>query len=97
MITVPVNSDFEEIIISAERYAFGRATYIVGSTADYITDILPYLSDKCLFVMRNDIKSGFELYERIGSRSMMQCDRERWQRFAKGLEEEIKRRLNSDL
>lgn len=38
-------SDYEHMLISALRYAFGRRTYIAGMIAEYIENELPKLSD----------------------------------------------------
>lgn len=50
--------DYEHIVISAERYALGRMTYIVELTVNYIMQEIEdnKLSDQCLVIMRNDIK-----------------------------------------
>ena len=63
--TVPINTDFEQILISAERYAIGRASYLPPDTIQYIRVLLPYLSKRCLVVMSRDIEEEFERYKRI--------------------------------
>ena len=89
---VLVNRDLEEILISAERYACGRATYIVGFTCDYIETLFPYLSDHCLHVLENDLKTEFDMHERIGQTIGMQCDHSRWKIFYQKLVQEIDER-----
>ena len=51
-------SDYENIVVSAVRYALGRRTYIVGITVDYVMrEIMDNkLSKKCLWVIRSDIE-----------------------------------------
>ena len=76
-------TDYEHIIISAERYALGRMTYIVELTVDYILEEIEYdkLSDSCLNVIRNDIKEA----KNYG----MECDKEQWLKLLKRIEEVI--------
>lgn len=56
--TVPVNNDFETILISAVRYALGRQTYVVSTTVEYIKPLIPKLSDTTLYVMERDIRDA---------------------------------------
>ena len=76
-------SDYEHIIISAERYALGRMTYIVELTVNYILQEIEEdkLSDSCLNVIRNDIKEA----KNYG----MECDKEQWLKLLKRIEEVI--------
>lgn len=53
--SVPIDENFESMMISALRYALGRKSYIVGLTIDYLTPLLPSLSDGALTVMECDI------------------------------------------
>lgn len=75
--------DYEHIVISAERYALGRMTYIVELTVNYIMQEIEdnKLSDQCLDIMRNDIKKA----RNYG----MQCDKEQWIKLLKRIEEVI--------
>lgn len=75
--------DYEHIVISAERYALGRMTYIVELTVNYIMQEIEddKLSDQCLEIMRNDIKKA----KNYG----MQCDKEQWMKLLKRIEEVI--------
>lgn len=75
--------DYEHIVISAERYALGRMTYIVELTVNYIMQEIEdnKLSDQCLVIMRNDIKKA----KNYG----MQCDKEQWMKLLKRIEEVI--------
>lgn len=65
-------SDYEQIIISAERYALGRMTYIVEITVNYILKEIEEdkLSDRCLDVIAEDIRSA----KNFG----MECDKKDW-------------------
>ena len=91
---VPLDRDFEQMLISAERYACGRMSYIVGTTVDYILSLLPHLSDWCIGVMQNDMKSEFEMYERAPDLKNlgMDCDYRQWVRFREALDAEMERR-----
>lgn len=58
-----LNDDrFGEIIISAVRYALGRSTNIVSITAEYVEACLPYLGDRAMQVVINDI----DRHDKIG-------------------------------
>lgn len=56
-------SDYEHIVISAVRYALGRMTYIVELTTNYVIKDIDNnkLSEACLNVIKNDIKSTSDL------------------------------------
>ena len=76
-------TDYEQIIISAERYALGRMTYIVEITVNYILQEIEddKLSDHCLDVIAEDIRSA---------RSYgMECDKKLWLKLLDRIEEVI--------
>ena len=76
-------NDYEQIIISAERYALGRMTYIVEVTVNYILKEIEKdkLSDRCLDIIAEDIRSA---------RSYgMKCDKELWIKLLDRIEEVI--------
>ena len=76
-------TDYEQIIISAERYALGRMTYIVNLTVNYILQEIENdkLSDSCLDVIREDINSA----KNLG----MECDKKLWLKLLDRIEEVI--------
>lgn len=76
-------SYYEQIIISAERYALGRKTYIVELTVNYILQEIEEdkLSDSCLNVIRKDIKEAKDYG--------MECDQKQWLKLLKRIEEVI--------
>ena len=76
-------SDYEHIVISAERYALGRMTYIVEQTVNYILQEIEddKLSDQCLNIIRQDIKST----KNYG----MDCDKKQWLKLLERIEEVI--------
>lgn len=75
--------DYEHIVISAERYALGRMTYIVELTVNYIMQEIKdnKLSDQCLAVILQDLKdcTYFGNY----------CDEREWKRLKERIEEVI--------
>ena len=55
MTAVEINKNFETILLCAVRYAIGRQTYMPSMVIDYITPLLPYLSDNILRLTANQI------------------------------------------
>ena len=76
-------TDYEQIVISAERYALGRMTYIVEITVNYIMKEIEEdkLSDQCLNIIKNDIRAAKDYG--------MQCDKDNWLKLLKRIEEVI--------
>lgn len=68
-------TNYEHMLISALRYALGRRTYIVSTTAEYIACEIPKLSEQCKNVMIQDI----EEQERFGYGDA--CDKVDWMRL----------------
>lgn len=96
--TVPLDEPFEQMMISAERYAFGRRTYIVSKTVGYITPLIHELSDWCLGVLKDDLQSEIDLAERLGNYSNFghDCDRQNWLAMHKKVCEEIERKKENE-
>ena len=76
-------SDYEHMIISAERYALGKMTYIVNLTVNYILKEMEEdkLSDECLNIIRKDIEES----KNYG----MECDKKQWIKLLNRIEEVI--------
>ena len=76
-------TDYEHIVISAERYALGKMTYIVELTVNYILQEIEEdkLSDQCLNIIRKDIKEAKDYG--------MQCDKIQWIKLLNRIEEVI--------
>ncbi len=56
---IPLADDnFGHILISAVRYAIGRATYMPGIVQDFIHPLLPYINSKTLYVIERDIREA---------------------------------------
>ena len=78
-----IMTDYEQMIISAERYALARMTYIVEITVNYILKEIEEdkLSNRCLSVIAEDIKSK----KNYG----MEYDRKLWIKLLDRIEEVI--------
>lgn len=76
-------TDYEHMIISAERYALGKITYIVELTVNYILQEIEdnKLSDRCLDIIRKDIKEARDYG--------MDCDKQQWIKLLNRIEEVI--------
>ena len=85
---IPFDKSFEQMLISAERYAFGRRTYIVSDTVNYILSLLPFLSDWCVTILFNDIDREFETAKRCDNDYRHfgdACDLVEWKKLYKEL------------
>ncbi|MGX2974437.1 hypothetical protein ACWIUH_05565 [Ursidibacter arcticus] len=80
--------EFQMLIISAERYAIGRMTYVVSETCDLIANYLPSLSNNTLSVLIRDIKS----YPKDSGSYGSKCDNENWLNLLSLLEAEYEKR-----
>ena len=92
--TIPLNDDTEHMLISAVRYAIGRRTYVVGDTVEYMLPLLPDVSRHMLFVLYEDLKSAFAMYDRLGNTAGLgdQCDIEEWKRLRSAVMNEVLKR-----
>ena len=84
--TVEINKDFETILLCAVRYAIGRETYMPSMVIDYITPLLPYLSDNILRLIANEI-TEYEAYE--GGLGDEKIDKPYWIKFLREIRLEI--------
>ena len=83
--TVEIDKNFETILLCAVRYAIGRQTYIPSLVIDYITPILPYLSDDTLETMAKDIADE----DYLGGLGDKMIDRPYWIDFLQMIELEM--------
>ena len=81
-----IDKNFETILLCAVRYAIGRQTYIPSLVIDYITPLLPYLSDNTLRLMANEI-TEYEAYE--GGLGDEKIDKPYWIDFLRKIRLEI--------
>lgn len=82
-------SDYENIVISAVRYALGRLTYIVNLTVEYVLKDIKEnkLSSKCLQLIRRDIVEELNPDKlRVDPIFTADCI-EDWQRLLKKIDE----------
>ena len=86
--SVKIDNDFEQMVISAERYACGRQTYIVSVVSLYILSLVPNLSTKTLRILKMDL-DGRKDADRMGDRTI---DKPMWISLLRKVEEEIARR-----
>lgn len=87
-----VDEDFENMLISALRYALGRQTYITSTTAIYITHFLEDFSDRALVVLKKDL----EYYENRRGEGLIyddeECDHIHWVALLNKINEELDKR-----
>ena len=84
--TIEINKNFETILLCAVRYAIGRRTYIPSLVIDYITPLLPYLSEDVLKLLANEI-TKHEAYE--GALGDEKIDKPYWIEFLRKIRLEI--------
>ena len=58
---IPIDRNFEDVLISAVRYALGRQTYMTSVTSEYVSGVLPYLSDRAIYTILRDIEKADDL------------------------------------
>ena len=83
---VEIDKNFETILLCAVRYAIGRRTYIPSLVIDYITPLLPYLSEDVLKLIANEI---IEHYTYEGALGDEKIDKPYWEQFLREIRLEI--------
>ena len=86
MTAVEINKNFETILLCAVRYAIGRKSYIPSLVIDYITPLLPYLSEDVLKLIVNEI---IEHYTYEGALGDEMIDKPYWEQFLRKIRLEI--------
>ena len=84
--TIEIDKTFESILICAVRYAIGRRTYIPSLVIDYMTPLLPYLSEDVLKLIANEI---IEHYTYEGALGDEKIDKPYWEQFLRKIRLEI--------
>lgn len=74
--------DISMMLLSAERYALGRITYIVQWTCEFIKNNLHLVTNKDKQVMIRDIENSISYGD--------ECDKECWMQLLKILKMEVK-------
>lgn len=73
------SQDMSMILVTAERYALGRRTYIVGWTYEVIKNNINLLIEKDIQVMIRDIEEAYSYGDK--------CDEAEWKALLKILKE----------
>ena len=81
-----INKDFETILLCAVRYAIGRKTYMPSLVIEYITPLLPYLSEDVLKLIANEI---IEHYTYEGGLGDEKIDKPYWLDFLRKIRLEM--------
>lgn len=81
-VKVSIDRDFEDMLISAVRYALGRETYMTMTTVAYITRLLPNLSNRAIGIIAHDINDAHDL----GNPTI---DAPHWERLAENIWKEV--------
>lgn len=91
---IPLDTSLEQMLISAERYALGRRTYIVSDTTEYITTLLPNISDWCIRVLGRDLQDAINQSMSRSDNNVLGdiCDAEAWLLLYESIKKETKRR-----
>ena len=77
---ITMMTDHEQMMVSAERYALGRRTYVVRDTVNYIARYIDGMSEHCRHVLIEDIKHP------LGGDYGDACDKNEWMWLLKKLE-----------
>ena len=83
---VEINKDFETILLCAVRYAIGRRTYIPSLVIDYITPLLPYLSEDVLKLIADEIIGRYTYEGALGDEKI---GKPYWEQFLRKIRLEI--------
>lgn len=86
-VTIKLDGDFKDIIISALRYALPRHTYIVDSTCSWIEANPHLLDQRMIGIMRKDVASQLRHYMAVGTDSVTEVDYKRLRAFYEWLED----------
>lgn len=85
MYQVPMDDDFQLMLVSALRYALTRNSYIVGLTIEYIEWKMPLMDKKYLAIMSRDIGEEIKLSDRLSK----DIDK-RWIQLKEKIDERLK-------
>ena len=94
MYQVPMDDDFQEMMVSALRYALVRQSYIVGLTIEYLELKIPFMDKNYLNIMSRDIDEEIKLSDRLSkdqNRRWMSIDIDkRWIKLKEKIDERLK-------
>ena len=80
--TIEIDDTFGQMMLSAVRYALGRQTYIVSTTTNYITHLIPQLDNQTVSCMERDIREA----RNYGSETI---DKPEWMKLLSALQAEM--------
>ena len=83
---VEIDKNFETILLCAVRYAIGRQTYMPSMVIDYITPLLPYMSEDVLKLIVNEIVQHYTYEGALGDEKI---DKPYWIDFLRKIRLEI--------
>lgn len=81
-----IDKNLETILLCAVRYAIGRRTYIPSLVIDYITPLLPYLSEDVLKLIADEIIGRYTYEGALGDEKI---DKPYWEQFLRKIRLEI--------
>ena len=84
--TIEIDKNFETILLCAVRYAIGRRTYIPSRVINYITPLLPYLSEDVLKLIANEIIGSYTYEGALGDEKI---DKPSWLEFLRKIRLEM--------
>jgi hypothetical protein len=85
---IPINDDFEDMLVCALRYSVGRRTYVTKVCSNYVSPLVPKLSNYCL----GNINHYFKRYEKDNGDWGMDCDKQEWFKLWGNVKTELKKR-----
>ena len=88
---IPMTSNDEFLVISAVRYARGRATYIVEQTCRWVIEHWGELSDNTRAVIARDVRLEVELRRAEGEKqsTLARIDNPYWEKLLDTVEKEV--------
>lgn len=93
MYQVPIDDDFQQMMVSALRYALGRQSCIVDLTIEYLKWKILLMDKKYLAIMSRDIDEEIKMFDRLSkdpkSRRMSIDIDKRWIRLKEKIDERL--------
>lgn len=94
MFRVSIDDDFQQMMVSALRYALGRQSCIVDLTVEYLKWKIPLMDKKYLAIMSRDIDEEIKMLDRLSkdsNRRWMSIDIDkRWIQLKEKIDERLK-------
>ena len=88
---ITITPDGEFLVISAVRYARGRATYVVQETCEWVINHWGELSDNTKAVIARDVESEVQLRRNEGEKqsALARIDTPFWEALLDTVEKEV--------